>query len=204
MLNGPWTKKSVIRVHFLNWDLSESCINKRSIDVWFIRIGQYLAEIHILESGIWGYKKNLNIEKIGFKVVQRKFLAMHIANQKLCFDIFTVGNLQKYLHGTWSLLNVLMVFGIKEKYIILTHTVYFWLLLNPSSFVVQGHNIHLEIDLLRCLWFQGRSHRTCFCIQNLETQGSGMKKKTRSRITMNFFYPLSNLLSLSQCILGCS
>ncbi len=39
-------------------------------------------------------QKNLNIEKIIFKVVQMKFLAMHITNQKLCFDIFTVGNLQ--------------------------------------------------------------------------------------------------------------
>ncbi len=38
-------------------------------------------------------QKNLNIEKIAFKVVQMKFLAMH-TNQKLSFDIFTVGNLQ--------------------------------------------------------------------------------------------------------------
>ncbi len=36
---------------------------------------------------------------------------MHITNQKLSFDIFTVGNLQ----NTWSLLNILMIFGIKEK-----------------------------------------------------------------------------------------
>ncbi len=38
-------------------------------------------------------QKNLNIEKIIFKVVQMKFLAMHITNQKLSFDILTVGNL---------------------------------------------------------------------------------------------------------------
>ncbi len=37
-------------------------------------------------------QKNLNIEKITFKVVQMKFLAMHITNHKLSFDIFTVGN----------------------------------------------------------------------------------------------------------------
>ncbi len=39
-------------------------------------------------------QKNLNIEKIAFKVVQMKSLAMHITNQKLSFDIFTVENLQ--------------------------------------------------------------------------------------------------------------
>ncbi len=49
---------------------------------------------NICKSGIWGCKKNLNIEKIFFKVVQMKFLAMHINNQKLSFDIFTVGNVQ--------------------------------------------------------------------------------------------------------------
>ncbi len=48
----------------------------------------------IWKSGIWGCKKNLNIEKIAFKIVQIKFLAMHITNQKWSFDIFTVGNLQ--------------------------------------------------------------------------------------------------------------
>ncbi len=45
---------------------------------------------------IWNLRvqKNQNTEKIAFKVVQMKFLAMHITNQKLSFDIFTVGNLQ--------------------------------------------------------------------------------------------------------------
>ncbi len=38
--------------------------------------------------------KNLNIEKIIFKFVQIKFLAMHITNQKLSFDIFMLGNVQ--------------------------------------------------------------------------------------------------------------
>ncbi len=41
---------------------------------------------------IWGCKKNLNIEKITFQVVQIKFLAMHITNQTLRFYIFTVIN----------------------------------------------------------------------------------------------------------------
>ncbi len=67
-------------------------------------IGQYLAEIQNLE-------KNLNIEKIIVKVVQIKSLAMHINNQKLSFDIFTVGNLQNIFmeHD----LNILIIFGIK-------------------------------------------------------------------------------------------
>ncbi len=39
-------------------------------------------------------QNNLNIEKIIFKVVQMKFLAMHITGQKLSFDIFTVGDLE--------------------------------------------------------------------------------------------------------------
>ncbi len=45
---------------------------------------------------IWNLRvqKKSKIEKITFKVVQMKFLAMHITNQKLRFDIFMVGNLQ--------------------------------------------------------------------------------------------------------------
>ncbi len=44
---------------------------------------------------IWNLmvQKIQNMEKIAFKIVQMKFLAMHIANQKLSFDIFTVRNL---------------------------------------------------------------------------------------------------------------
>ncbi len=42
-------------------------------------------------------KKNRNIKKIAFKVVQIRFLPIHITNQKLRFDIFTVGNLPNIL-----------------------------------------------------------------------------------------------------------
>ncbi len=45
---------------------------------------------------IWNLRvqKNLNIEKIAFKVVEIKFLAMHITYQKWRFYIFTVRNLR--------------------------------------------------------------------------------------------------------------
>ncbi len=51
--------------------------------------------------------KKLNIEQIIFKVVQMKFLAMHITNKKLCFDIFTVQNI--FMEHD---LNIIMIFGI--------------------------------------------------------------------------------------------
>ncbi len=47
---------------------------------------------------IWNLRvqknKYKNTEKIAFKVVQIKFLAMYITNQKIRFNIFMVGNLQ--------------------------------------------------------------------------------------------------------------
>ncbi len=86
---------------------SDSWINNISIDVWFIMIGQYLK--------IWNLRmqKNLDIEEIIFKVVQMEFLAMHITNQKISFDLYTVGNLLNiFLEHD---LNILMIFGIQLK-----------------------------------------------------------------------------------------
>ncbi len=72
-----------------------------------------MSEIQLFENLESEVQKNLNIEKITFKVVQMKFLAMHITNQKLSFDIFTVGNVQNIFmeHD----LNILMIFGIKKN-----------------------------------------------------------------------------------------
>ncbi len=47
-------------------------------------------------------QKYQNVDKTAFKVVQVRFLAKHITNQKCNFDIFTVG----------SLLNVFMEYDL--------------------------------------------------------------------------------------------
>ncbi len=65
-----WSTKAVISNTYI-------CSNRQQYIVWNLRV-----------------QNNLNIEKITFKVAQIKFLAMHITNQKLSFDIFTVGNIQ--------------------------------------------------------------------------------------------------------------
>ncbi len=85
--------------------LCQSWINTFSINVWFVMKGRYLAEIRLFENLESEGAKKINIEKIIFKVVQMKFLAMHITNQKLSFDIYS-RKCTKYLHGTWSLLSI--------------------------------------------------------------------------------------------------
>ncbi len=76
--------------------------NKLSIDVWFAMIGQYLDEIQLFENLESEGKKN--IEKIAFKVVQVKFLAMHTTNKTMKFWYIYDNTLRKYLHGSRSLL----------------------------------------------------------------------------------------------------
>ncbi len=66
-------------------------------DVWYdVLLGYDNIWLWYNYLEIWNLRvqKNLNIEKIAFKVVQMKFLAMRITSQKLNFDIFTVGNVQ--------------------------------------------------------------------------------------------------------------
>ncbi len=85
---GPQTSRKAQFYEIEIYTSSKSWINKLSIDVWFV----FGRDTTIWKSGIWGRKKNRNIEKIAFKVVQMKFLAKHITYQKLSFDIFSVGN----------------------------------------------------------------------------------------------------------------
>ncbi len=82
-------------------------------------------------------QKNLNIEKIIFKVVQIKFLAMHITYQKLSFDIFTVQII--FMEHD---LNILMIFGIFdnfEPYIVLLAIATNTPVLLMTAFVHLGH-----------------------------------------------------------------
>ncbi len=96
---------------------------------------------------IWNLRvlKNLHIEKIAFKNVQMKFFAKHITNQTFIFDIYD-RKCTKYLHGTWSLLNILMILGIKKSIIIYNYpySVFLAIATNipqrlKTGFVVQGH-----------------------------------------------------------------
>ncbi len=67
-----------------------------------VGIEQYLAEIQSFENlqSEGAKKKNLNMEKITFKIVQIN-LAMHITDQKLSLYIYIYGRqFTKYLHGT--------------------------------------------------------------------------------------------------------
>ncbi len=69
----------------------------------------------------YNYLKTWNLREQK-NLVQMKLL-MHITNTKLSMAIFTVGNLKNIFmeHD----LNVLMIFVIKDKWIILSHTMYF-------------------------------------------------------------------------------
>ncbi len=73
-----------------------------------------------------------------------KFLAMHVPNQKLSWYIYS-RKFAKYIHGTWSLFNILMIFGIKEKiYNFDPYNVFLAIATNipqrlKTGFVLQGH-----------------------------------------------------------------
>ncbi len=74
----------------------------------------------IWKSGIWVCKvffffllnSYFFFEKIASKVVQIKFLTMHITNKKLSFDIY-VGNTQNIFMEHEYFTYIVMIFGIK-------------------------------------------------------------------------------------------
>ncbi len=92
-------------------------------------------------------QKNLNIEKIAFKVVQIKSLAMHITNQKLNFYIFMVGNVQNIFMEHDLYFNILCIiyydFWNKRKIDNFDSYNVFLAINIPqqlkTAFVVQGH-----------------------------------------------------------------
>ncbi len=83
-------------------------------------------------------QNNLNIEKIIFKVVQMKFLAMHITNQKLSFDIFTVENLQNIFMYPNDFWHKRKIYNFDPYNVLLSIATNIPVLL-MTAFVLQGH-----------------------------------------------------------------
>ncbi len=104
----------------------------------------------LLGSDIWNLKIwNLRVKKKYIYIYctnhlysyQIKFLAMHITKPKIGY-IYS-RKCTKYLHGTWSLLNILMIFDIKINHfdpynvlLAIATNIAMWLM---TGFVVQGH-----------------------------------------------------------------
>ncbi len=82
----PLTKNNSQKGQFI-WNLNYEFIwiNKLSFDVWFVRIEKYLAERQLFECLESEGAKNIKIEEIAFKVVQKKSLAIDITNQNYVF-----------------------------------------------------------------------------------------------------------------------
>ncbi len=104
---------------------------------------------------IWNLRVqiNQNIEKIAFKVVKMKFLAMHITNKKLSVNIFMVGNLQNifmehdlYLIYQWFLaLNKIDNFDTYNVFLVIATNILQWL---KTGFMVQGHIVQRDTRFL--------------------------------------------------------
>ncbi len=106
---------------FIEIYISQSRINKLSID-WLVKDNIWLRYNYLKICNL-RVQKNINIDKMAFKVVQMKFLAMHITNQKVRFygKYIYCRKFMKYLIGTWSLPIILMIFGFDTLCIQLIH-----------------------------------------------------------------------------------
>ncbi len=90
-------------------------------------------------------------EKIAFTAVQMKSLAMHITKLKFMKFKYIYGRkCTECLPGIWCLLNILIIFGIKEKSILLTLYNAFLAIATyipqrlETGFVVQGHKCQMK------------------------------------------------------------
>ncbi len=123
-------------------------------------------------------QKNLNIDKIIFKVVQIKVLTMHITNQKLSFDIFTVENVLNI--SMEHDLNILMIFVITEKnynfdpYSVLLAIATNIPVLRMTAYVLQGH-IHFFTR-----------HTTVYCVLSIAHLHFKVYSRPRLHITLHF------------------
>ncbi len=145
--------------------------------------------------------------KIAFTVVRIKSLAMHVTNQKIKFWYIYGRKCTKYIHGTWSLLNTLMIVGIKEKSIILY--LYKNVLLAIATnipvllltgFVVQGHKCSMWCLFVQ-LWVLPQSAKRSKCSWSRNVQAIYLARYWSYKLHSNLFWRLLALLKVFFVIL---
>ncbi len=95
-----------------------------------------------------------------------KSLAMCITYQKLSFDIFNGRKFTKYLHGTWSLLNILMILFWFFS-VLLTYTMYFLAIEIYPCYLVWWSRVTYQVTP-RKLNLRVRSGRNSTLMQQLQ------------------------------------
>ncbi len=96
----PWTTKPVLSVYFSN-----VCYDKTTFG-W---------DTTICKSRIWGCQKKSKYWENVFLSCPNEVLSNAYYQSKIKFWYIYGKKVTKYLHGTWSLINILMICGIKEK-----------------------------------------------------------------------------------------
>ncbi len=88
-------------------------------------IGEYLAEIQLFENlESEGAKKKSTFWENRLKSSPNQVLINAYYVSKIKFWNIYGSKFTKYLHGTWSLVNILIIFNIKEKSIILIQNLF--------------------------------------------------------------------------------